>query len=166
MSTQHIDSLKPEFVANLIREEVSAGRQTIVWAIFDEEALIISRLISDVPHEVISGATKKADRQRIIRQFKSGELMCVIAKGSLWGFGLNFPNGGAMIFSGWNDSFEEFYQQIRRMVRYGQEKVVRIHIPVIPELEGLQLDNIWRKSENFERDAALQERYYREAILT
>jgi hypothetical protein len=69
-----------------------------------------------------------------------------------------------MIISGWNDSFEQLYQLIRRAVRYGQTKVVRIHIPIVPELEQAQWDNLQRKQKQFDEQAAMQERYYMESM--
>ena len=49
-------------------------------------------------------------------------------------------------------------------MRVGQRERVRVHIPYIPELEGLQLDNVRRKQAAFDRDTALMERFYREAL--
>lgn len=50
-----------------------------------------------------------------------------------------------MIFSGWNDSFEELYQAIRRAYRYGQTQRLRVHFPMVRELEGDSLENIHDK---------------------
>jgi hypothetical protein len=73
---------------------------------------------------------------------------------------MNFQHCGSMIFSGWNDSFESFYQAVRRAVRYGQKRSVKIHLPFIPELEGAQLDNIFRKEAHFEQSIREQEESY------
>jgi superfamily II DNA or RNA helicase len=118
----------------------------------------------DITHDVLSGETPEGERLRIIELFRHGNLPCLISKASLLGFGLNFQKCGSMIFSGWDDSYERFYQAIRRAYRYGQTQALRVHIPFVPELEGMILENILRKKENFERDAELQERYYREAL--
>jgi hypothetical protein len=65
-----------------------------------------------------------------------------------------------MIFSGWNDSFEQWYQAVRRAYRFGQTKSLRVHIPVIAELEGQQLENIQRKQAMFEADIREMEKNY------
>jgi hypothetical protein len=69
-----------------------------------------------------------------------------------------------MIFSGWNDSFEQFYQAVKRAYRYGQRRKLRVHLPFIPELEGVILENVLRKKDSFEADAEEQERYYKKAL--
>ena len=80
------------------------------------------------------------------------------------GFGLNFQNCDYMIFSGFNDSFEQFYQAVRRAYRYGQTKSVKIHIPYIVELEGTVWQNIERKQEQFIFDTTKQEKNYLAAM--
>jgi SNF2 family DNA or RNA helicase len=69
-----------------------------------------------------------------------------------------------MIFSGWDDSYERFYQAVRRALRYGQTNTVHIHLPIIRHLEGLVMENLLRKKDNFDRDADEQEKYYLEAL--
>jgi len=68
---------------------------------------------------------------------------------------MNFQHCGSMIFSGFNDSYESFYQAIRRAVRYGQEKSVRVHLPLIEQLEGDMLENLLIKQAKHE--AAIRE---------
>lgn len=167
---ERIDSIKPEFVAKLISDEIEKGLQVLVWTIFDEETEIIAEQLEKhlvLPahdFEVLSGATAKDNRQPILERFRKGALQCLISKASLLGYGMNFQNCGSMIFSGWNDSFESFYQAIGRAVRYGQEKSVRIHLPFIRELEYAQLENIFRKQNQFEAAILEQERAYIKAM--
>ena len=54
-----------------------------------------------------------------------------------------------MVFVGMSDSYEQYYQAIRRCYRYGQTRVVEAHI-VLSELEGQIAANIARK----EREAS------------
>ena len=58
--------------------------------------------------------------------------------------GLNFQNCHNIIYCGISDSFEGFYQSVRRCWRYGQEHEVNAHI-IISEKELNVLDNIKRK---------------------
>jgi len=162
---KRIDSKKPAFVVDLIKKEVAAGLQVLVWTVFDEESVIISELLQDdIQHEVLTGKIPKVKRPPIIEKFRTGQTDVLISKASLLGFGLNFQNCGAMIYSGFNDSFEQFYQSMRRAYRYGQTRSVRVHIPYIPELEGVVWKNILRKQEQFETDTARQEQNYIEAM--
>lgn len=95
---------------------------------------------------------------------RAGDVRVLISKASLIGFGLNFQFCRAMIFSGFDDSFERMYQAIRRCYRFGQTETVRVHVPYIPELEGLMLANVKGKERRFLQDVAIQEGYYRQAL--
>jgi len=161
-----VPSAKPEFVARLIRDEVAAGHQVLIWTLFDEETAILAQLLrpSAVLYDVLTGSTKPEERELILEDFRHGRTQALISKASMLGFGMNFQFCTSMIFSGLNDSYEQLYQAIRRAVRYGQTKSVRVHVPFIPQLEGLILENVLRKKENFEQDAETQERYYCEAL--
>ena len=158
------ESAKPGFVAELVHKEAAAGLQVMVWTVFDEESAIISELIPHIDRIVLTGKIPQAKRPALIERFRSGEAPVLISKASLLGFGLNFQNCGSMIFSGFNDSFEQYYQAVRRAYRYGQTKSVRVHIPYIPELEGVVWDNICKKQDQFVYDTTIQERNYREAM--
>ena len=161
-----IDSNKPAFIADLICSEVGAGRQVLVWTVFDEESALIEEALRGrgIRFGVLDGQTKPALRLEILRRFKAGELDAVVSKASLLGFGMNFQFVGAMIFSGWDDSYERFYQAVKRAFRYGQLVSLRVHIPFIPQLEGMVWENVLRKKENFEADAMEQEKYYKVAL--
>lgn len=159
---ERIASLKPAFVAQLCRDELAAGRQVIIWTHYDEETEILARLLPGA--EVLTGSIKPDDRGPIIGRFKSGQTRVMITRADLLGFGQNFQMCGAMIFSGFTDSYEDYYQAVRRAYRYGQTISVRMHIPFITELEGMIWENLARKAVNFERDTETQEVHYIEAM--
>ena len=62
---------------------------------------------------------------------------------------MNFQNCHNMIFCGISDSYEQFYQAVRRCWRYGQDKPVNVHI-IISEAEMNVLDNIKRKQSDMD----------------
>ena len=49
-----------------------------------------------------------------------------------------------MAFVGLGDSYEQYYQAIRRCYRYGQTKVVHAHV-IVSELESQIATNVARK---------------------
>jgi hypothetical protein len=49
-----------------------------------------------------------------------------------------------MAFVGLSDSFESYYQAVRRCWRFGQKSQVDVHV-VSSELEGVVVENIKRK---------------------
>jgi hypothetical protein len=57
---------------------------------------------------------------------------------------MNWQNCNHMVFVGLSDSWEQFYQAVRRCWRYGQTKPVHVHI-VSADIEGGVLTNIKRK---------------------
>lgn len=160
-----IDAYKPDFVCELIRKERGAGRQTLVWTVFDSESEILTGKLSDLPGiATLGGSVKEDDRAAILDRFRKGEIRTLISKASMLGYGMNFQHCSAMIFSGWNDSYEAWYQAVRRAYRYGQTQRLQIHIPYVPALEGHIYENILRKKALFERDTAIQEENYLKAM--
>ena len=57
---------------------------------------------------------------------------------------MNWQNCNNIIFNGLSDSFEAFYQAVRRCYRFGQKNEVNVHI-VTSEAEGAVKANIERK---------------------
>ncbi|WP_141695368.1 SWF/SNF helicase family protein, partial [Klebsiella pneumoniae] len=51
-----------------------------------------------------------------------------------------------MAFVGMGDSYEQYYQAIRRCYRYGQTKVVYAHV-IVSELESQIAANVARKEQ-------------------
>jgi hypothetical protein len=68
----------------------------------------------------------------------------LITKPSIAGFGLNMQRCSRMAFVGVTDSFESYYQAVRRCWRFGQKNAVHVHI-YASELEGAVLANLKRK---------------------
>ena len=165
-TVRRINSRKPEMVAELVTREVRRSNQVLVWTVFDAESEIIAGLLDTgaMSVDVLSGKVPKGKRPVIIERLRRGESDVLISKAAMLGNGLYFQNCGAMVFSGFNDSFEQFYQAVRRAYRYGQTRAVHIHIPYIRELEGVIWANVMKKQEQFNHDTAIQERNYYEAM--
>lgn len=157
-----VASRKPGEVAAIALSEASAGRQVLVWTTYDAEGEILASLLPAAT--VLSGSTATAERERILERFRAGEVRILITKPQLLGYGMNFQFVRAMVFSGFDDSFERMYQAIRRAYRLGQTESVRVFVPYVPELEGLVLENVRAKERRFLADVAIQEAAYIEAL--
>lgn len=166
---QTIASNKPAFVAELIAKEVAAGLQVLVWTVFDEEAAILDRALRSHPKfspkamkqlDVLTGKTSEKERVKILEAFRHGESRVLITRADMLGYGMNFQQCGSMVFSGWTFSYEQFYQAVRRAYRDGQTLSVRVHVPVIPELEGQMYEAIGRKQTQHEAAIAEMELNY------
>jgi hypothetical protein len=68
----------------------------------------------------------------------------LISKVDILGFGMNFQHCHNMAFVGLSDSYESYYQAIRRCWRYGQSRPVNVHI-VVSEAEQMVVENVRRK---------------------
>jgi superfamily II DNA or RNA helicase len=139
-----VASRKPALVARLVSDEVDEGRPTIVWTNFDEESEILAgeirQLRDDLKVAELSGSTSEEATGEVIHGFRRGDVDVLVTKAQLVGFGLNFQRCKAMVFSGIDDSFERRYQAVRRAYRFGQRDTVHVHLPHVPELEGLMVE--------------------------
>ena len=66
------------------------------------------------------------------------------------GFGLNFQHCSDMVFVGLSDSWEQYYQAVRRCWRFGQQNEVNVTV-VTADIEGAVVENIKRKDEQSDR---------------
>lgn len=155
-------SHKPIKVADIALEQFTAGRQTLIWCEFDAEVEILRRRLEDIGLHAASlgGDTPKKKRLEILERFRAGKLPLLASKAKMLGYGQNFQNCTAQIFSGFSDSFESFYQAVRRSYRYGQKDCVKIFIPYVKELEGPVFSNLMSKSAQFEQLIREQEAAY------
>lgn len=115
--------------------------QWVFWCNLNDESQSLAKMIGA---EEISGATPDDERERIAAGFLDGSIRCVVTKPSLWGYGMNLQCCHNTALVGLSDSYEDFYQVVRRFWRFGQTDEVNAHI-IISSLEGAVLANIKRK---------------------
>ena len=85
----------------------------------------------------------------------------LISKPKILGFGLNLQVCTRQVFSGLKDSYEEFYQAVKRSNRIGSTRDLNVHIPVT-ELEVPFVDNVLRKADRVQLDTEQQEQLFKE----
>ena len=120
----------------------SSDEQWIVWCDYNAESSALAKAIADST-EVVGSDSPEYKAQTAI-DFADGKIRVLVSKGSIYGMGMNFQNCHNMIFCGISDSYEQFYQSIRRCWRYGQKHDVNVYI-VTSEREMNVLENIERK---------------------
>lgn len=120
----------------------SNSEQWVLWCDLNDESAALVDSIEGA--EELSGSTLDSERERITLGFLDGSVRCVVTKPALWGFGMNLQNCCHSVAVGLSDSYERYYQVIRRFWRFGQTKPVDFHI-VTSQLEGAVLSNIKRK---------------------
>lgn len=123
--------------------EVNADTQPwIVWCELNAEADALRVAIQDAVE--IRGTDDPDDKQRKLLDFMAGKIRVLLTKPSIAGFGINAQHCARMAFVGATDSFESYYQSVRRCWRFGQKRDVHVHI-YVGELEGAILRNLKRK---------------------
>lgn len=141
-----------EMAAKLVNE---SDEQWLVWCDLNAEGDLLEKLIDESKN--VQGSDKPAYKTETMLEFSDQKLKCLISKPQIAGYGLNWQNCHNMIFTGLSDSFEQYYQAIRRCWRFGQEKEVNVYI-VISAREGCVKENIERKQNDFitMRDAMIE----------
>lgn len=129
--------------ATLCAAMVNADKQPwIIWCDLNAEADALKAMI---PGSVeVRGPDTIEEKEQRIQAFIDGGSRVLITKPSIAGFGLNLQRCSRMAFVGVTDSFESYYQAVRRCWRFGQKKPVQVHI-YASELEGAVLANLKRK---------------------
>jgi len=151
------DSLKPEFIRNQVASW--PDESTIIWCHYNDEQESMERMFPDAIS--IKGETAEDKRQKGIDDFKRRENRVLISKGKILGFGLNLQVCTRQVFSGLKDSYEEFYQCVKRSNRIGSTLDLNVHIPVT-ELEVPFVDNVLRKAGRVQSDTEQQEQLFKE----
>lgn len=121
--------------------------QVLVWCNYNDESAALKKAIPN-SYEVKGSDTIQYKEDGMIG-FSKGEIKVLVSKPSICGFGMNWQNCHRIIFCGLSDSYEQFYQAIRRCWRFGQESQVDVYV-IIGDAEMNVLNNIKRKQSNHE----------------
>jgi DNA modification methylase len=136
-----------EFAAGLIND---SDRPWIAWCGLNDEGTELAALVDDAV--LVEGSQSPEDKATALEAFVDGQVRVLITKPSIAGFGMNFQHCADMAFVGLSDSYEQYYQCIRRCFRFGQTRPVTAHI-VLTDLEETIYANVLRKEEEADRTA-------------
>lgn len=121
----------------------STPGQWLVWCgLNDEETAIAAALGPDCV--VINGQTDEDDRIALELAWRQGRVRTLITKPKVFGFGMNWQHCNQTVFLGIGDSYEQYYQAVRRVYRFGQARPVDVRI-VVSDVEGAIAENVKRK---------------------
>jgi hypothetical protein len=118
----------------------------VIWCELNAEADALAKAIPGAVE--IRGSDEPLLKETRLVAFANGDFKVLITKPSIAGFGLNWQHCARMAFVGVKDSWESYYQSVRRCWRFGQRRPVEVHV-FASELEGAVVENLRRK----ERDA-------------
>ena len=119
----------------------------LIWCNLNNESAALAKAIDGAVE--VKGSDKHEHKESAMMGFSSGDVRILVTKPSIAGFGMNWQHCHNVAFVGLSDSYEQFYQAIRRCWRFGQQSNVNCHI-ITADTEGSVVKNIQRK----EMDAA------------
>jgi len=114
----------------------------VVWCELNTESEMLTLAIDGAIE--VTGSMKMDQKESSLLGFQRGEHRVIVTKPKIAGFGLNWQHCHHMAFVGVTDSYESYYQAIRRCWRFGQPSPVDAHV-FASDLEGAVVANLSRK---------------------
>lgn len=125
-----------------------AGRKPdtpwVIWCSTDEESRLLCKLIPDAIE--VRGSHTAQQKEERLRAFSEGRERVIVTKPKIAGMGLNWQHCADMIYCSPTFSFKYFYQGLRRIYRFRQQRPVTCHV-VIAETEENVVAAIERKQQ-------------------
>lgn len=122
-------------------------RPFLVWCNLNTESAEATNMIGAVE---IKGSDDVEHKKKAMLGFSHGDIRAIVTKPSIAGFGMNWQHCSDVAFIGLSDSYEQFYQAVRRCWRFGQKRNVNVHV-ITAETEGAVVKNIQRKEVESEK---------------
>jgi len=126
----------------------STNEQILVWCDLNAESEALTAAINGAVE--VRGSQTPEYKEQAMNGFTDGTNRVLVSKPSIAGWGMNWQQCNTMIFVGLSDSFEAYYQAMRRCWRFGQTRPVTVYI-IISEAEGCVKQNIERKQADAQR---------------
>ena len=138
-----------------------ADGQALIWCdLNDESATLAERIPESVE---VKGADSDEHKKTAMINFSKGDVKRLISKPKIAGWGMNWQNCNTVIFCGLSDSFESYYQAVRRCWRFGQKKPVDVYI-ITSEAEISVKQNIERKQREAQQMTAELVKYTKDIL--
>lgn len=131
--------------------QAEPGEQWLLWCGLNSEADALARACPGAVN--VQGADSPESKAEALMAFAAGDVRVLVTKPSIAGFGMNFQRCARMAFVGMGDSYEAYYQAIRRCWRFGQTRPVTAHI-VLTEPEDAIYANVLRKEHEAQQMAS------------
>ena len=136
-----------ERVAACVEMVMDSNEQWLIWCGLNDEGRMIAKALDDAV--LVEGQQTIERKLDAIHGFQDGKYRVMVTKAKIAGHGLNLQNCHNMAFVGLSDSWEAYYQCVRRCWRYGQKHPVNAFI-VLSEMEKEVYENVMRKEEQAE----------------
>ena len=123
----------------------------VVWCDLNAESDALAAGIRGAVE--VRGSQTTEEKEALLADFSEGRARVIVSKPSICGFGLNWQHASNMAFVGVTDSYEAYYQAVRRIWRFGQKRECNVHV-YASEIEGNVVANLARKAADADKMAA------------
>lgn len=97
----------------------------VAWCHLNDESRLLARLIPGAVE--VSGADTPDAKEEKLRAFTEGHIRVLVTKPSIGAWGLNWQHAHQMTYFP-SHSYEQWYQAVRRMWRFGQRSPVQVDV--------------------------------------
>ena len=115
----------------------------VAWCHLNDESALLTRLIDGAVE--VAGSDSDEAKEEKLTAFSRGEVRVLVTKPVIGAWGLNWQHANRMTYFP-SHSYEQYYQAVRRMWRFGQTQPVQVDAITTPGGERV-LRNLHRKSE-------------------
>lgn len=132
---------KGDYIAQKVNSD---DAQYLIWCNLNAESDYIARSIPDAVE--VKGSDSEEHKESAMLGFADGTVRVLVTKPSIAGFGMNWQIANHQIFCGLSNSYEQFYQAVRREWRYGQKLPVEVDV-VVTDQETAIVANVLSKKD-------------------
>jgi hypothetical protein len=154
-----IKTNKPEFIRDLVN--TWPDKSTLIWCIYNAEQETMEKMFPGAIS--IDGKTPHEKRPGMIDDFRTGKGKILISKAEVLGFGMNLQVATKMVFSGLEDSFENYWQCVKRANRVGSTEDLDVYLPVT-SAERPMIQTVLDKAERIQADTETQEKLFKRVM--
>lgn len=126
---------------------VDHDQPAVVWCHLNAEGDLLTKLIPGA--EQVKGSDSLEAKEGRLAAFSRGDLRVLVTKPKIGAWGLNWQHAAHMTFFP-SHSYEQYYQAVRRMWRFGQTRPVVVDI-IATEGSRTALANLQRKADQADR---------------
>ena len=123
-------------------EVLSDADHGVAWCHLNDESTMLTKLIDGAVE--VAGSDSDQAKEDKLTAFTRGEIRVLVTKPSIGAWGLNWQHAHRMTYFP-SHSYEQMYQSIRRMWRFGQTRPVEVDFITTPGGRNV-LANLQRKS--------------------
>lgn len=126
---------------------LSDAEHAVAWCHLNDESSMLTSLIDGAVE--VSGSDSPQAKEEKLLAFSAGQIRVLVTKPSIGAWGLNWQHAHRMTYFP-SHSYEQMYQAVRRLWRFGQERPVTVDVITTPGGENV-LANLHRKADQADK---------------